>query len=277
MSAGGRWRWPAALGAVVLAWLCAQQPVAPDGPPAGALRLASANLLHGSGAEPVAVAEALLALDADVLLLLEWTGDNADRQTLVDGGLGLFLDRAHPGTRGVALALSGRVAGAATLLRPGGTGPCAMPGALARVDWNGAEVGVLGVHPPPPVPGCGGATAASLAQVAGLLAEGRVGEGAPVPLPAGAPAVVLGDLNSLPVAPGLASLRGAGLVDGVLAHSWRPAPSWPVLPLGVSLGRIDGVWVPAGSAVVGAGTVPIPGSDHRAVWVDLGALPEAPR
>lgn len=272
-----------AAGSVVAAWLCAQVGVAPERPPGDRLRLVSANLLHRSNplrsktAGSVAVAEALVALQPDVLLLLEWTGDNADRQTLVDGGLGLYVDRARPGTSGVAVALSGRVRGMALEIREGGVGPCAMPGAAVRVEWAGQEVGVVGVHAPPPLDGCSHATAASLELYAGWVEGGRVASGAPPPLPAGAPVVLMGDLNTLPVHGRFSILRDVGLVDGVLAHSWRPSPSWPSLAIGLALGRIDGIWPPAGAVVEGAGTVAVPDSDHRAVWLDLGTLPGSAR
>lgn len=276
----------AVLGAVVsvvLAWICAQVGVAPAGPPGDRLRLVSANLLHRSNplrsksAGPVAVAEALVALQPDVLLILEWTGENADRQTLVDAGLGLYVDRARPGTTGVAVALSERVQGMALEVREGGVGPCAMPGAAVRLRWAGQELGVLGVHAPPPLGACDHATADSLELYAGWVEDGRVASGAPGPLPEGAPVVLMGDLNTLPVHGRFSVLRDVGLMDGVLAHSWRPAPSWPSLGIGLALGRIDGIWPPAGAAVEGAGTVAVPDSDHRAVWLDLGTLPGSAR
>ena len=279
-------RWVSVVAAglsVVLAWLCAQASLRPAGPPGDALRLVSANLLHDSNVlvekqeGPVAVAEALLELQPDVLLLLEWTGENADRQTLVDAGMGFYLDRPRPGTSGIAVVLSGRVQGAAAVVRDGGRGPCAMPAAAVRVGWSGRTLGVVGVHPPPPLAGCGHATAASLELYAEWLDGGRVGPGAPTPLPPGEPVVLMGDLNTLPVHSRLAALREVGLVDGVLEQTWRPTPSWPSVLGGLALGRIDGVWVPEGSGLSGAGTVAIPSSDHRAVWLDLSALPESAR
>ena len=260
--------WTAAGVCLVLAWWCAQQPVAPEHPPGEHLRVVSANLFLANRADPKDVAQALLALQPDVLLLLEWTGKNMDRQVLVDGGLGLHVDHPHSRTAGIGLAMSSRVAGAATVLREGGRGPCAMPAAAARILWDGLGVSVLGVHPPPPVPGCGGLTGASLGDYASWVTNGRA-QGGPLPLQDGDPVVILGDLNTLPVDPSLSVLRDHGLRDGIVESSWLPSPSWPVLPGWWALGRIDGVWVPPHMDVVDGGTVEVPGSDHRAVWVDL--------
>lgn len=128
-----------------------------------------------------------------------------------------------------------------------------------------ASVSLFGLHLPPPWPWTAKHWALALADVdrAARTAKG--------------PVLLAGDLNATWDHRRLRKLGGRGLRDAAREAGRGLTLTWPTdgryrWPLF----RIDHVLVPADVAVREYQTVPVPGSDHRALVVDLLLPPEAP-
>lgn len=138
------------------------------------------------------------------------------------------------------------------------------PGLRTRLDIDGNQVELIGVHLANPVMGFE-AILDRRRQVAAVLDHLDL---------AGTPAVVVGDLNATPAWPAYRRLR-TRLRDGVsdagrlngnkVGRTWAPRPGWaPWL-------RIDHI-LTAGVRLEDVAVRPIEGSDHRAVAATIKGI-----
>lgn len=214
----------------------------------------AANLELGQG-DLTAVADAVDALDVDVLVLVELTASAAGG--LDAAGLDVLPERVlldGPGPQGSAV-----LSRYPLVEEPVGTSRFAQP--AATVSAPTGEVLVRAAHPTPPVR----FPALWHAEVEDLTAWSREAVGA------GTPVVLAGDLNASSDHPVFRRL--AGVLDDAHAQvgsGW--VRTWPVeypFPAFVQLDHV----LAHGLPVVDAGTVVVPGSDHRAVWARFGPQP----
>jgi len=247
-----------------------------DDPPAGSrgdgiLRIASANLAFDNPRSRE-VSAVIGKLDADVLVVLEWTGGNLLPERASGPAWRVALDEPRPGAHGV-LVLVRRTLEAEAALEPTPVpGPCPMPIATARIHTGGEWVSLLGVHAPPPIPECEDTNLPTLRFLAGVVEHGRLATDLGAAR-RGDRVILAGDLNAPPPSPGLGWLRGAGLVDTYADRRWLPRGTW-ASTVGPHLVRLDYVLVSREVPVLGSWAVDLPGSDHRAVIADL-RIPES--
>jgi len=225
------------------------------------LRIFTANLWNGR-AKPDPLARQLDALRVDVCAVQELTPDQASAISgvLPHGKLEPAVD--HSGM-GIALRQPGEVS---SLPLP------ARPARVARIEPGGwpqlarpLEVLNLHVQAPHvfPVWRAMALRRATLRQLLAYLDEaehpGRV---------------LVGDLNSTPVWPfyrGVASRLRDAAVEHATRRRERPAPTWGPIHRSPRLLRIDHAFV-ADLHVDHCQVVPIAGSDHSAVVLDLEAF-----
>lgn len=245
----------------------------PTGPPPprsaarGALRVVAANLaLDNTSAD--AAGAALAELEADVLVVLEWTGSNAGTALELDRGLHVVLDHARPNAHGVLVLVREPLEAEAALEPTAVPGPCPLPVATVRLRLGATRLSVLGVHAPPPIEGCYGTNEPTLRWLGSLVAGGRLVRDLGAARE-GDPVVLAGDFNALPGSAAMAALARRGLIDAHAESRLRPVGTWTGSPAVPHLARIDYVLVPEGIAILGSWTVHLPGSDHRAVVADL--------
>lgn len=277
----------------------------PDSPPfpakpAGALRVCAANLNFGNH-RPSELTRQLLSARPDILLLAEWTGANADPETLRRAGYRLVLDHPRMGTHGLALFVHDGFEATARLHEAPISGPCRLPFLVARLrvgdrflagglssapsqtgisshgqpatEGPSRNITFLGVHAPPPVPSCKGTNLPYLEALAALLAAGRLREDLG-PGRKGDPVLLAGDLNALPTSRALATLHRAGLTDLLGLSPGRAfKPTWSPLPAIPSMIRIDYILAGPAFKPLSARTLDFPASDHRAVLADLSPRP----
>jgi endonuclease/exonuclease/phosphatase family metal-dependent hydrolase len=221
------------------------------------LRVLSANLCYGR-ADAAALVALVRALDVSVVAVQELGPRQADAlarllphgklEPTTDGkGLGIAL--RHPGEV-ERLALPQRDARVARL------GPDSWPGL-------GRSVEIVNAHLANPVFNVPAAWSHRRGQVAGLAAYLASAEACPRAL--------VGDLNSTPRWPAyrrlVAELDDAAVL--VAARSGRaPGATWGPYPAAPRMLRIDHVLVSAFD-VLDFQVVPVAGSDHSAVVVDL--------
>jgi hypothetical protein len=233
------------------------------------VRIAAANLAYFN-AESAAVGRRVADLDADVLILLEWTGSNAEGHD-VGRSWDVVLDDPLPGAHGVRILARPSLEADGRLVPAPVVGPCPLPIATARVRFGSGWLAVLGVHAPPPIEACEDTNAPTLDALARLVAGGRLrfDLGA---ARRGDPVVLAGDFNALPGSKELSPLRHVGLVDTHMKRHWRPVGTWTPTKSIPHLLRIDYVLAPEDIPVVGSWTVNLPGSDHRAVVAELAPV-----
>jgi endonuclease/exonuclease/phosphatase (EEP) superfamily protein YafD len=230
------------------------------------LRIAAANLAFDNK-ESAAAGRLVADLGADVLILLEWTGQNADGH-LAEESWNVVLDEPRQSAHGVRILVRPTLEADAELVPSPIDGPCPLPIATARVRFGRGWLGILGIHAPPPIEGCGEMNAPTLTALANLVHDGRLLEDVGA-LRQGDPVVMAGDFNALPGSVEMAPLRHVGLVDTHTRRHWRPIGTWTPSKSVPHLLRIDYVLAPSDVPVVGSWTVNLPGSDHRAVIAEL--------
>ena len=249
-------------GIMLLGWPTAN-PTIRDG--TVALRIVSANLHYANTA--VEASRVLANLDADLLVLLEWSGHNLDLEPF-DRDWITELDEPVSSTHGVLILRKRSVVATSSLVPTPVAGPCRMPIATVRIRVGGRWLSLLGAHAPPPIDICEDTNGPTLIHLAGLIDGGRVrshfGE-----CRKGDPVVLAGDLNAYPWSANIGKLRAAGLVDAFASRHWRSTGTWSPYPWLPSVARIDYILVAREAKVQGSWIVDLPGSDHRAVVADL--------
>ncbi len=219
----------------------------------GRLTVVTCNLLYEMR-EPGRMIELLGAADADVIVLLEFTpGWDREMGRELWGRYPYRVAEAMEGPFGICLASRVPLSGAKVEHDPGGF-PCV----AAVVEVRGMRVGLLGVHPMPPMRPDGYAMwREGFASWPGMLARLGVSE-----------RVVVGDFNATPFCRTFRGfVAGQGLRETSrgygLESTWFPGR----LPWGLPL---DHVLVSKGLRVRGYEVGPEAGSDHRWVRVELG-------
>jgi len=231
------------------------------------LRVSAVNLFR-SNSHPSEATRRLAGLDADLLVALEWTGDNLDIGSLVGSGLVPVLDEPRHGSHGVLVLARRPAAVEAALVRNRARAHCGRPIATVRVAFGGEWLSVLGVHSPPPNENCGANRASPTNILAELIDNGELQRdfGA---CHKGDPVIVAGDLNALPVFPTVQRLLDEGMVDTYAEQHWRPTGTWTGFPWAPGLARIDFILASRRLLTTGSWVVGLPGSDHCAVIADL--------
>jgi endonuclease/exonuclease/phosphatase (EEP) superfamily protein YafD len=220
------------------------------------LRLVALNMLHGR-ADPAAVVALAAEVDADVLALSEVTP--AAVTGLVAAGIGDRLPHPHvvpagaDRPAGAGGALWTRLDVAERTVVPGRFG---QPAARLLVP-GGADVEVTAVHTHPP--------SRSARQVASWEADLRL---LPVPHD-GVLRVLAGDFNATPDHGAFRRLLAHGWVDAARATGQALRPTWAPLRSRLPRLSLDHVLVDPRIGVAAFRVVPVPGSDHRALIVDL--------
>ncbi|MGJ5754554.1 endonuclease/exonuclease/phosphatase (EEP) superfamily protein YafD [Streptomyces puniciscabiei] len=250
-----RW-WPGVLcGAVVLgvlAWYL--QPydgtTGPGGPPLATLRVLTSNLEFGRGTP--ALVPWIRALRPDVVFVEEC--EFTCQATLeADFATGYPYRQAvrAAGSHG-SLILSRRP------LRPtaGVPGTMGMPGAVA--DVHGHAVRLQLAHPMPPLPGQVDLWRRELGRLRAFAAADPA-----------APTVLAGDFNATRDHAAFRHILDTGLSDAARLAGDDRAASWPARTAAVVGTQIDHVLLSPDFTATGARFLPVAGSDHRALVVDL--------
>lgn len=231
--------------------------------PSEPVRVACWNIHHGAPrgkwfARLGTIEEGLRLLDADVVVLCEvdrrvwrsWLRHQAETLGTRLGYRVLFgpARRLSPGWYGNAVLCRTqprRVEVVALPARPGGETRAAI---VAELPFRGGSLSLAGAHlQNPGRRGAGRAEALSQLEIVFASLAGRPD-----------PAVVIGDFN----------LETEDVEHRLVAQGLTPAPTGATFPFPDPDRRIDWIGV-RGAEVVRSEAVPLPGSDHLAVFADL--------
>lgn len=231
-----------------------------------ALRVAAANLLY-MNESPDEVTEVLVNQDIDVLVLLEWTGKNADEDTLEKHGYQKLACDPRAGTHGICVFNKTHLPIQASIEQAPVSGPCNMPFVTIRLDTD-TPIGIQAIHPAPPIKACENTNVKVLNYHASMIDEGKVNQALGVLQPGDA-AIVMGDFNALPSWKRVQQFHESGLVDAFNSKREGLAPTWSPSPVVPDFTRIDYIWVSSELGLVDSWSINIPGSDHRMVVSEI--------
>ncbi|MFD7707073.1 endonuclease/exonuclease/phosphatase family protein [Streptomyces sp. NPDC059786] len=260
LAALARWRtglvWAVlALGA--LAWFIEPygRTGAPAGPAVAGLRVLTSNVEFGRATD--ALVPAIRRERPDLVFVEECDDGCQDRLDAEFRETGAFPYRAAvPGTGSGGSVILSRF----PLRRAAGVdGSMGMPGAVAGV--RGHTVRLQLAHPMPPLPEQLGVWRRELGALRAWAAAGD-----------GTPTVLAGDFNASQDHAAFRRILDTGLYDGARLAGAGRTPSWPARTAGTAPhfgAQIDHVLVSPDFSARRAAFLTLPGTDHRALVVDL--------
>ncbi len=210
-------------------------------------------------------------IDADIAVLLEYSGENFNKQQTHSLGYRFIDSKAKNSPFGIALIAKSHIRGEFRVMPELGESACPFPSIAGRLDYNGFEFSLLGIHVPPPVPTCEFATSSTILDYADIIKDGKLKMDIG-PAKKGGLVVVAGDLNVFPFDESLNAIKAAGMVDSYAAANWRPGPTWSPFSFTPAVARIDYIFASKYITIADSFTVTIPGSDHRGVVTDVVIL-----
>lgn len=248
---------------VALVWLVvpviAHDDAGTPGPDARPLTVVSGNVYYRTD-RPVEIAEALLAVGADVIAMTEFSAPVQDAFEQLDGGRRYpFVAARAPGDRN-GVAVYSRYPVLDSTIAPIGQ-------SLAVdvvLDVDGVSTRVVVVHP---LPGTDGVSLEAWSR--DLPAIGSIAD----PDNDGARTMIVGDFNATRWHPAFRDVLRRGWRDAheVLGAGW--SRSWPTGGRLPPLVRIDHALVGAAVSVTDVHDVALPGSDHRGFLVTVAIDP----
>lgn len=194
------------------------------------LRILTANLsFHNKKAS--AVNRAVLEPEPDVIVLLEWTGENFDGEESGKQGYRALINAPQPclpdnpknGAYGVGVFVRVRLSGIGCVVPSPVQGPCPLPLGLARIRFRERDITVVGLHAPAPISEW--TTKPTIRKVMELIRDGKLRED----LGAGKEGdwvILTGDFNVPSFDPILREVRKGGLKDVYSERNHKPGPTW---------------------------------------------------
>lgn len=128
------------------------------------LRIISMNISAGNILSTV-LQNNLIETQPDIIILIEWTGNNLDLAKFKKEGYYVILD--HPRKKVHGLCILSKIDGLSTVIEAPVETPCALPLGQFRFKWQDSAITLFAIHAPPPVPSCKGTTSDYLKAVAG--------------------------------------------------------------------------------------------------------------
>jgi len=244
------------------------------------LRILTANLsFHNKKAS--AVARAALEPEPDLILLLEWTGENFDKEGVGRQGYRALVNAPQPclpgnpknGAYGIGIFVREPLSGNGCVIPSPIQGPSPLPWGVARTHIQDHNITVIGLHAPAPISEW--TTKPTIRNVMEHVFEGKLREdfGAGK---GGDSVIVTGNFNVPSFDPFLREVKKKGLKDVHSEHHYGLSPTWAPFTWFPSLLRLDYIFCSKEFNIAKSWTIKIPGSDHRAVVADL-VIPDIPR
>lgn len=231
------------------------------------LRVATMNLNFANN-KPAAVAELISDSDLDIILLLEYSKSNIDLNAVQQCGYTLAASYPMNSPYGLALLCRKGIQVKAEIHPCPVDTPCPLPFLSARLQTAVGEISILGIHPPPPISGCGNTTDDVINEFAGYLYQGRltlsIGQAIQ-----GDPLIIMGDLNATPFNSAVKGLQRKGLSDSYDSYNWQIGPTWKPRSYFPAIARIDYILTSDVLKLSRSFTLKIPGSDHHGVVTDI--------
>ncbi len=232
------------------------------------LRIVAANINY-QNPHRLKTSKLLSGLNADVLVILEFTGSNLDLAHFKKKGYKTVLSKATPHSpHGICTLVKNDIDADGELIRIPYKSPCQMPFTTIRFARDGKVISLWGVHAPSPVLACEFKTGETINALASYVSNGRLAKALGVSKK-GDIIVMAGDFNMFWFHPAISELKDKGLVDGYSASHFLPATSWSPFSWFPFFVGLDYIFCSDEFKISDSYIMPIEGSDHCCVITDI--------
>lgn len=228
------------------------------------IRILSMNVATGNTL-PLELQEVIIQSKPDIIVVIEWTGDNLDLEKFEYAGYKIALN--HPRKKVHGLCILSKLDGTSTVIEAPIETPCTLPLGQYRFNWQQKNISLFAMHAPPPVPACEGTTSDYLEAVADWIEYGRlvkdIGVGKKDDL-----VMIAGDFNCVSFDSGIQKLRGKCLSDSYSTFNFT-AQTWKPFALSPYLAKIDYILFADAFSSANTYRFTIEKSDHLGLVTDL--------
>lgn len=207
----------------------------------------------------------LIETKPDIIVVIEWTGNNLDLTKFRQAGYLTILDKPRKKVHGICIL--SKIDGVSTIIEAPIETPCTLPLGQFRFKWHDKNITLFAIHAPPPVPACKGTTSIYLKAIADWSIEGNLSSDLGVGK-AGDHLILTGDFNSLPFDSGVEKLRSKQLQDNYSKSSFT-SPTWKPFKCFPYIAKIDYILFSSYFRHIDSYRFTIDNSDHAAVMTDL--------
>ncbi|HCS20808.1 MAG TPA: hypothetical protein DIW47_09655 [Bacteroidetes bacterium] len=236
----------------------------PASKPKDSLRIITMNVAAGNVLSQE-TQDRLIRSESDILVVIEWNGDNLDLRKFNSVGYSVILN--HPGKAVHGLCILSKLGGEGLLINSPIITPCALPIGQFRFKIKDTPFCLFALHAPPPVTACAGTTDDYLDTIVSWIADGKLNQDIGIGK-SGDRVLIAGDLNTLPFQNSLVQFRKAGLLDHYSPYNFV-APTWKPYKRSPYLAKIDYILVPKGIPCENQLRFEIAGSDHLGLMGDI--------
>lgn len=194
------------------------------------LRIISMNV-SADNVLPTAFQDNLIQTQSDIIVVIEWTGNNFDLTKFAKAGYKIILN--HPRKKVHGICILSKLDGLSTVIEAPIKTPCTLPLGQFRFKWQDRNITLFAIHAPPPVPSCKGTTSDYLKATADWIENGKLSSDFGVGKQ-GDNLILAGDFNSLSFDSGIEMLRSKDLIDNsskysVISPTWKPFKVFPYI------------------------------------------------
>lgn len=194
------------------------------------LRIVSMNV-RADNILPISYQDNLIQTQPDIIIIIEWTGNNIDLTKFEKAGYLTILNQPIKKVHG--LCILSKTEGQATILGAPIQTPCTFPLGQFRFKWQDSSITLFAIHAPPPVPACKGTTSDYLKAVADWVENGRLSYDFGIGQ-AGDNLILAGDFNSISFDSGIKTLKSKHLQDNyskynIISPTWKPFKTFPYI------------------------------------------------
>lgn len=228
------------------------------------LRVISMNV-SADNVLPTSLQDNLIKTQPDIIVVIEWTGNNLDLNKFSKAGYQTILN--HPRKKVHGICVLSKLKGISTIIEAPIKTHCTLPLGQFRFKWQDKYFSLFAIHAPPPVPSCKGTTSKYLEAIADWVDNGKlnsnIGIGKKDDI-----VLMAGDFNSLSFQNGIESLLKNGLKDkhskyNFINPTWKPIKPFPYLA------RIDYILYSNELKLSITRRFHIDNSDHLGIMADL--------
>jgi hypothetical protein len=231
------------------------------------LRIVAANI-NFQNPNRTQTTKLLAELDADILIILEYTGYNIDLSIFENNGYKTILEKPINSPHGICTITKSGIEVEGLLIKIPYKSPCQMPLTTMRLKKDNHNISILGVHIPPPVPSCKFKTAPTIKEIATYVANGRLVKELGISKKDDL-LILAGDFNIFWFHPAILQLKRTGLIDGYSSLHFIPGTTWSPFSWFPQCVGLDYIFCSKQFQVVNSYIIKINGSDHSCVITDI--------
>ncbi len=231
------------------------------------LRIVAANINY-KNPNKLKTSKLLAELNADILVILEYTGYNLDLSYFSRNGYKTILEKAINSPHGICTLVKDNIDVDGEMIKIPYKSPCQMPFSTIRFTRDNKIISLWGVHTPPPIPICEFKTGETIKELASYISGGRIVKDLGISKK-GDFIVMAGDFNMFWFHSAISKLKENGLVDGYSDLHFLPATTWSPFSWFPYFVGLDYVFCSNEFKIINSYIMDIEGSDHSCVITDI--------